>query len=83
MTRYLDIGAYDAKTHFSGCLKKVQAGMAFRITNRGEPVADLVPPGEVDRRRRALAAERMKQFIQAQPQGGSVDIKALIEEGRD
>ncbi len=45
MTIYSDVGAYDAKTNFSELLRKARSGMAFHITNRGEHVADLVPPG--------------------------------------
>ena len=37
------IGAYEAKTHFSALLDKVEAGTAFTITKHGTPVARLVP----------------------------------------
>ncbi len=83
MTTYVDIGADDAKTHFPEYLRKAQSGMAFRITNRGQHVADLVPPGTIEKRSGAKAAERMRQFFQHQPVIENVDIKALIEEGRD
>lgn len=83
MTTYVEVGTYDAKTHLPEYLRKVRAGMAFRITNRGEHVADLVPPGTTEKRDGAKAAERMQQFVQAHPAIKSVDIKALIEEGRD
>jgi len=39
----LEIGSYDAKTKLPEILRKVEAGESFRITNRGKPVADLVP----------------------------------------
>lgn len=83
MTTYVEVGSYDAKTHFPEYLRKVRAGMVFRITNRGEHVADLVPPGSTEKRDGARAAERMQQFVQAHPAIKDVDIKALIEEGRD
>jgi antitoxin (DNA-binding transcriptional repressor) of toxin-antitoxin stability system len=83
MTTYVDVGAYDAKTHFPEYLRKAQSGMAFRITNRGEHVADLVPPGTAEKRSGAKAAERMRQFIQTQPAINNINVKALIEEGRD
>ncbi len=83
MSIYINIGAYDAKTHFPEYLRKVQAGQSFRITNRGEHVADLVPPGTTERRSGARAAERMQQFVQQRSAAAEVDIKALIEEGRD
>ena len=38
-----EIGSYDAKTRLPEILRRVEAGEAFTITNRGKPVADLVP----------------------------------------
>ena len=38
-----EIGSYDAKTKLPEILRKVEAGQAFTITNRGKPVADLIP----------------------------------------
>ena len=38
-----EIGAYDAKTKLSEILRRVEAGERFTITNRGKPVADLIP----------------------------------------
>jgi prevent-host-death family protein len=83
MAIYIDIGAYDAKTNFSDFLRKARSGMAFRITNRGEHVADLVPPGAELRHNGAKAAQRMQQFIHDKSLISGVDSKALIEEGRD
>ncbi|HEC11864.1 MAG TPA: type II toxin-antitoxin system prevent-host-death family antitoxin [Acidiferrobacteraceae bacterium] len=37
------IGSYDAKTKLPEILRRVEAGEAFTITNRGKPIADLVP----------------------------------------
>jgi prevent-host-death family protein len=38
-----EIGSYDAKTNLPEILRRVEAGETFTITNRGKPVADLVP----------------------------------------
>lgn len=38
-----EIGSYDAKTKLPEILRRVEAGEAFTITNRGKPVADLMP----------------------------------------
>lgn len=38
-----DIGAFEAKTHLSALLEKVEHGQVFRITRRGRPVAELRP----------------------------------------
>lgn len=83
MTTYISVGAYEAKTHFPEFLRKVKAGSAFRITNRGEHVADLVPPGSAEKRGSANAAERMQRFAETPSLIENIDLKALIEEGRD
>jgi prevent-host-death family protein len=38
-----EIGSYDAKTKLPEILRRVEAGEHFTITNRGKPVADLIP----------------------------------------
>ena len=40
-TAVIDIGAFDAKTHFSELLKKVQEGVTVRISKNGKQVAVL------------------------------------------
>jgi prevent-host-death family protein len=37
------IGSYDAKSKLPEILRRVEKGEAFTITNRGKPVADLIP----------------------------------------
>jgi len=38
-----DIGAYEAKTHLSKLLERVEKGERFVITRHGKPVAELIP----------------------------------------
>ncbi len=38
-----EYGVYEAKTKLPAILKQVEQGERVTITNRGEPVADLVP----------------------------------------
>ena len=40
-TAVIDIGAFDAKTHFSELLRKVQEGTTVRISKNGKQVAVL------------------------------------------
>ena len=42
-TRLEEIGAFDAKTHLSSLLEKVQQGKSFFITKRGKRIAELRP----------------------------------------
>lgn len=83
MTTYVEIGAYEAKTHLADFLRKVQAGAAYRITQRGKPVADLIPAATIEKRASAEAAARLRRFMQERAAGQGVDVRALIEEGRD
>ena len=46
MTRTIEIGAYEAKTHLPRLLREVAAGQSFTITLRGKPVAELKPSSE-------------------------------------
>ncbi len=38
-----EIGSYEAKTKLPEILRRVEAGEAFTITNRGKPIADVIP----------------------------------------
>ena len=49
-----EIGSYEAKTKLPEILRRVEAGERFTITNRGKPVADLIPSrSDSDRKTRA------------------------------
>jgi len=83
MSKSTEIGAYEAKTRLPEYLRKVREGRRFTITQRGAPVAELVPVG-VPRKQRALrAAARMRELMERSGDTGEVDIRALIDEGRD
>ena len=75
------IDSYEAKTKLLELLRQVKAGKSFTMTNRGEAIADLVPGQGVRLIDKVAAAERLKAFMLADPVR-SVNIKALIEEGR-
>lgn len=75
------IGSYEAKTKLPELLRQVKTGKSFTITNRGEPVADLVPSADIQIKDKIEAAEKLKAFMMADPVRGA-NIKQLIEEGR-
>jgi prevent-host-death family protein len=54
------IAAYEAKTHLSQLLERVQKGERFVITKHGRPVAELIPVSsrDGDAIRRAIAEVR-------------------------
>lgn len=50
-----EIGSYDAKTKLPEILRKVESGQTFTITNRGKPIADLIPSKAGDHERTVAA----------------------------
>ena len=77
-----EIGSYEAKTKLPELLRQVKNGKSFTITNRGKAVADLVPSESALVKNRIEAVDRMREFMRSSPVYG-VNIKELIEEGRD
>lgn len=83
MNESTEIGAYETKTRLAEYLREVQAGARFTITQRGRPVATLVPYKIPSEQARPLAVEQMKAFMRAQSTLRGASIKQLIEDGRD
>lgn len=78
----IEVGSYEAKTKLPELLRGVQAGNRYTITLRGEAVADLVP-AESNKLSDAVAAvDEMLALMRARKPVASIDLKALINEGR-
>lgn len=76
------VGAYEAKTHLSELLEKVEAGEEITITKHGAPVAKLVPiKREARAEERAAAIQRIQTLSRGLSFGG-LRIKDLVSEGR-
>lgn len=76
------VGAYEAKTHLSELLEKVEAGEEIVITKHGAPVARLVPvKKEASAEERAAAIERIQKLSTRLSLTG-LKVKDLIAEGR-
>jgi prevent-host-death family protein len=76
------VGAYEAKTHLSELLEKVEAGEEITITKHGAPVAKLVPvKKEVRPEERVAAIDRIQKLATGLSLGG-LKVKELIREGR-
>jgi prevent-host-death family protein len=76
------VGAYEAKTHLSELLEKVEAGAEITITKHGAPVAKLVPvKKEVRPEERVAAIDRIQKLATGLSLGG-LKVKDLIREGR-
>jgi prevent-host-death family protein len=76
------VGAYEAKTHLSDLLERVQAGEEITITRHGAPVAKLVPvKKEVKPEERVAAIDRIQKLASGLSLGG-LKVKDLIRAGR-
>lgn len=74
------IGVFQAKTHLSGLLERVERGEEITITRHGQPVARLVPVRATAHARLADVAERLKAFRKGRRRG-DISIRELIDEG--
>lgn len=76
------IGAYEAKTHLSELLEKVEGGQEIVITKHGTAVARLVPVKKNASAEERVAAIERIQELAAGLSLGRLKIKDLITEGR-
>lgn len=79
----ITVGAFEAKTHLAELLRKVSAGQVIRITQRGKPVADLMPITSNDMESSTFAAQKMLFLMKGVAVQTEIDIKSLINAGRD
>jgi prevent-host-death family protein len=79
----ITVGAFEAKTHLAELLRKVGAGQVVRITQRGKPVADLIPITSDRTELTALAAQKMLALMKGAAVQRNIDIKSFINAGRD
>ena len=75
------VGAFEAKTHLSALLDRVERGERFTITRHGKPVAKLMPADDGrDVARIKAAIEGLKEF--ASRHTLDADWKELRDAGR-
>ena len=75
------VGAFEAKTHLSALLDKVEAGEEVTITRHGRAIARLVPAMSVDTEKSRKAMERILERRKTMSLGG-LSWKELRDEGR-
>jgi prevent-host-death family protein len=76
------VGSFEAKTHLSELLDRVEAGEEVTITRHGSPVAQLVPiRKKSSREERRAAIDSIRSLAQNNLLGG-IKIKDLCAEGR-
>lgn len=75
------IGAFEAKTHFSSLLDEVEQGEQITITKHGRPVARIIPFSASSKEKTAQIIGRIRELSQEQTLG-DLDWKTLRDEGR-
>jgi len=73
--------AYEAKTHLSELLRRVEKGESITITKYGVPIARLVPMAEEGKRDVADVIAAIQELRKGVTLGG-LSIREMIEEGR-
>ena len=77
------IGAFEAKTHFSQIIQKVENGSDFIVTKRGKPVAKIIPYEQEKKMTHQEAIEalrEMRKHYRGKP--GDFNVREAIEDGR-
>ena len=78
----MQVPTYEAKNRLSALLAEVERGVEVTITNRGVPVARLVPATpSFDREKARRAAAGLREASRGVTLRG-IKIKDLVDEGR-
>lgn len=75
------VGAFEAKTHLSSLLERVERGEEILITRHGRPVARLLPPAPGGRDA-AEAVEQLRRF-RRDHRMGATDWHLLLSGGSE
>jgi prevent-host-death family protein len=75
-----EVGSYEAKTKLPEILRRVEAGESFTITNRGKPIADLVPSRSTGQLRCKAAIANIKKAKKHEVSDS--DLKEMMDSGR-
>ncbi len=78
----IKVGSYEAKTKLPKLLRGVQAGNHCTITLRCEAVAELVPAHFDTNPDKGAAVDDVLAFMKKRKPLASINLKALINEGR-
>lgn len=76
------VGSFEAKTHLSALLERVEKGERITITRHGVPVAMLVPAEPQPRKELRQVIAELKEFGREQSLPAGATVRDLIDEGR-
>lgn len=78
------VGIFEAKARLSELVDKAERGIETTITRNGKVVARLAPPAKTRRiGPNAAVIDRITAFSRTLEVKGRVDIRKLIEDGRE
>lgn len=80
-TPLITVGAFEAKTHLSSLLERVERGEEILITRHGKAIARLVPAAIAERADVQAAVARLKELRAGTTLEG-LSWKELRDEGR-
>ncbi len=75
------VGAYEAKTHLSKLLMRVEKGESIVITRHGTPIAELRPVEERNSETIAAAIEILGDF-RSRHSLGADEVREMVADGR-
>jgi prevent-host-death family protein len=76
------VGIFEAKTHLSALVDRVELGEEIVITRHGKPVARLMPVADDERADRLKAIRELKDFRAEHPLS-TEEILEYIKAGRE
>ena len=77
-----NIGLYEIKTNLLEILRRVRAGESFTITDRGEPVADLLPSKTASRQKVVAAIDNILSMSKTTVPVSDDRLEECKKEGR-
>ena len=77
-----NIGLYEIKTNLLEILRRVRAGEFFTITDRGEPVADLLPSKTASRQKVVAAIDNILSMSKTTVPVSDDRLEEYRKEGR-
>ena len=78
----MEIGAFQAKTHLSSLLDRVEKGERITITRHGVPAAILVPVGKTATKLGHGEIVDGMRALRKRVKPGKMSVKDMINEGR-
>jgi len=77
----IEVGAFEAKTHFSQLLNEVEGGAVVKISRRGKPIAVLKQDDAISRENSLNAIQKLRTLCKSKTT--LEEITKLRDEGRE